>query len=98
LSARRTVGSAFQPLDIPGCIRVDLTRPLNGEAFASGEVGRRIHRAVVGMPADVTLQLVVSPETPLYAPQVPVDVRVQVVAPDAPTLVAWRSAIAETRS
>ena len=63
-----------------------------------GEGGRRIHRAVVGMPADVTLQLVVSPETPLYAPQVPVDVRVQVVAPDAPTLVAWRSAIAETRS
>ena len=83
MSARRTVGSAFQPLDIPGCLRVDLTRPLNGEAFASGEVGRRIHRAVVGMPADVTG---------------PVDVRVQVVAPDAPTLVAWRSAIAETRS
>lgn len=98
MSGRPHHGPVFQPVDIPGCIRVDLSRPLDGKSFVSGEVGRRIYHAVVGMPADVTLQLVVAPETPLYAPQVPTDVRVQVVAPDAPTLVAWRSAIAETRS
>lgn len=93
-AARRSPRTVFQPTDIPGCIRIDLTRPSNGDTFASGEVGRRIYHACVGMPADVTLQLVVSPSTPMYDPQVPADVRVQVVAPDAQTLARWRSAIA----
>lgn len=89
--------TVFQPASVPGCIRIDLTRPADGVAFASGEVGRRIYHAVVGMTSDVTLQLVVSSSTPMYDPQVPTDVRVQVVAPDAQTLARWRSAIAEAR-
>lgn len=97
-AARRSTRTVFQPTDIPGCIRIDLTRPSNGDTFASGEVGRRIYHAVVGMTPDVTLQLVVSPSTPMYDPQVPADVRVQVVAPDAQTLSRWRSAIAEARA
>lgn len=86
--------AVFQPSSILGCVRVDVSRPERGGAFAHGEVGRRIYRACVGMTPDVTLQLVVGPQTPLYDPRVPDGIRVQVVAPDAQTLATWRSAIA----
>lgn len=92
------MSAVFQPSDVPGCIRVDLTRPSDGKRFAFGEVGKRIYRAVVGMTSDVTLQLVVGPETPIFDTRVPGEVRVQVVAPDATTLARWRSMIAEART
>lgn len=97
-AGRRSSSIVFQRPDILGCIRVDLTRPLDGQAFASGEVARRIYRASAGIANGVTLQLVVSPDTPLYDHQVPADARVQVVASDNATLVAWLSALAEGRS
>jgi hypothetical protein len=50
------------------------------------------------MTPDVVLQLVVSRDTPMYDPQVPTGVRVQVTASDAATLAEWRSAIAGARS
>lgn len=92
------MSAVFQPPSIPGCIRIDLTQPDRGDTFVLGEVARRIYRACVGMTADMTLQLIVGPDTPLYDPRVPDGIRVQVVAPDASTLAEWRSAIAEARS
>ncbi|MFB9645084.1 hypothetical protein [Microbacterium terregens] len=75
-----------------------MSRPQRGDSFELGEVGRRIYRACVGMPPDVTLQLIVGPETPLYDPRIPHGVRVQIVASDAQTLIRWRSAAAEGRA
>lgn len=98
MSAAGRTRVTFQPSDVAGCIRVDLTRPSDGVAFASGEVGRRVWRACVGMTPDVVLQLVVSRDTPMYDPQVPTGVRVQVTASDAATLADWRAAIAGARS
>jgi hypothetical protein len=94
-AGRRSPRIIFQPSDVLGCIRVDLSRPADGATFGLGEVGRRIYRACAGMTDDVTLQLVVGPDTPLYDPQIPPGVRVQIVAPDAQTLQAWRAAAAE---
>lgn len=92
------MSAAFQPTSIPGCIRVDLTRPSDGKRFGFGEVGKRIYRAIVGMTPDVTLQLVVGAETPVFDARVPEDIRVQIVAPDASTLARWRSAVAEAQA
>ncbi|MCK6086243.1 hypothetical protein KZX37_10930 [Microbacterium sp. EYE_5] len=68
---------------------MDLTEPANGDRFESGEVARRVHRAVVGTPAGVTLKLVVSAETPDYAPIIPDGARVQIDAPDGITAARW---------
>ncbi|MCK6080973.1 hypothetical protein KZX35_10155 [Microbacterium sp. EYE_382] len=48
-----------------------------------------MHRAVVGTPAGVTLKLVVSAETPDYAPIIPDGARVQIDAPDGITAARW---------
>lgn len=83
----------FVPVDILGCVRIDVNRPRDGERFDFGEVGRRIFHAAAGLPAGVTLQLVVSPDTPTHDVQLPAGARVQVVAPDAGTLKIWLAAI-----
>lgn len=88
-AGRRSTSIVFQSSDITACVRVDLARPANGDRFESGEVARRVHRAVVGTPTGVVLQLVVSAETPDYAPVIPEGARVQIVAPDGPTAARW---------
>lgn len=88
-AGRRSTSIVFQRPDITACVRIDLTQPANGSRFESGEVARRVHRAVVGTPAGVVLQLVVSAETPDYAFVVPEGVRVQLSVPDGPTAARW---------
>jgi len=78
-----------------GCVRVDVSRPVNGERFELGEVSRRLYRALAGLPAGSTAQIVVGPDTPTHSLQLPDAVRVQVVAPDASTLRAWLAALSE---
>lgn len=88
-AGRRSTSIVFQRPDITACVRVDLSQPARGDRFESGEVARRVHRAVVGTPAGVVLQFVVSAETPDYAPVIPDGARVQIVAPDGPTTARW---------
>jgi hypothetical protein len=85
----------FRPSEILGCIRADLTTPDDGERFASGEVNRRIYRAVVGIDASMVLQLAVSTRTPAISLTIPAGVRVQIVAPDVRTLRMWLDALSE---
>ena len=83
----------FTPTALALCIRVDLTKPENGDTFAFGEIGRRIYRASAGMPSNATLQLVVGKGQPFGDLHIPDSVRVQLVAPDAATMHAWMTAI-----
>ena len=90
-----TSSVAFRPSNLLACVRVDLTHPTTGEAFAFGEVRRRLYRAVVGLPAGATVQLVVGANTPSHDLELPRDARVQIVAPDSETLRRWITAVAD---
>lgn len=84
----------FVASDIRGCVRVDLSRPENGERFDFSEVSRRLFRAIVGIPPGATVQLVVSGDTPDYDLRLPDGVGlVQIVAPDAQTLLRWQASL-----
>ena len=86
----------FVASDIRGCVRVDLSRPENGERFDFSEVSRRLFRAIVGIPPGATLQIIVGPDTPDYDLRLPGGVGlVQLVAPDATTLRRWQAALTQ---
>jgi hypothetical protein len=91
-AGRRSSSIVFQPADVRGCIRVDLSEPSNGVRWESGEVGRRLYHAAVGIPTGAVLQIVVSATTPDYDPQLPEGLTVQIVAPDGQTLTRWMAA------
>ncbi|WP_344736331.1 hypothetical protein [Microbacterium awajiense] len=76
-----------------GAVRCDLTRPANGDRFTEGEVGKRIYRATVGMPAHCVLQLAVSERTPTHDVRIPDGMRIQITAPDAATLRNWLTVV-----
>lgn len=89
---RRLTSVSFRPANIRGCVRVDLTRPA-GDRWEHGEVARRLYAGFAGAAAGTTLQIVVGRDTPTYAPGVPENVAVQVVAADAATLAQWMAAV-----